>query len=328
VSALRGGLWLRGLLSVAVLAVVLLYAGVDEMAREVEAGDWREFLAAVALMGAACVVGGFRWRLLLQASEIHVAPTQAIQAFGVSVFLNNVLPTSVGGDAVRVWLVGRESGRLVRAAVATAVDRASAVACLFVVAWVTVALDPGDVPQPLVRTLFWVTLALVAAVVVTAFVAVVMRPVIGRLPERSAAMLREARATLSAQANSIKLAGWVLGMGMAYQALAVLALVFAGRTVGLDLPYPLAAVAAAIVVVAMLIPISIGGLGIREGGFVLLLGEAGVTGAEATLVSLLSVAATLLAAAAVVGLVAGRDLLIRRLRKRSGRHQQPDKAGA
>jgi hypothetical protein len=45
------------------------------------------------------------------------------------------------------------------------------------------------------------------------------------------------------------------------------------------------------------------GLGIREGGFVLLLGEAGISAADATLVSLLSAAAVLLASAGVAGAV-------------------------
>jgi hypothetical protein len=59
----------------------------------------------------------------------------------------------------------------------------------------------------------------------------------------------------------------------------------------------------------MLIPVSIGGLGVREGGFVLLLGQAEIGGAKATTVSLLSAGVILLAGAGVVGTTAVRDLL-------------------
>jgi hypothetical protein len=82
-----------------------------------------------------------------------------------------------------------------------------------------------------------------------------------------------------------------------------------GKTVGVELSFALAAVSAAVVLVAMLIPVSIGGLGVREGGFVLLLSQADIGGAKATTISLLSAGVILLGGAAVVGVTAVRDLL-------------------
>jgi glycosyltransferase 2 family protein len=61
--------------------------------------------------------------------------------------------------------------------------------------------------------------------------------------------------------------------------------------------------------VMMAIPISIGGLGIREGGFVLLLGQADIDAADATLLSLLTVAAVLVASAAIAAGSAAIDAL-------------------
>ena len=79
----------------------------------------------------------------------------------------------------------------------------------------------------------------------------------------------------------------------------MIALILVARTLGLDLPFALAAVSAPIVLVATLIPVSVGGLGIREGGFVLLLGEAGISAADATLISLLSAGLVLISSAGV-----------------------------
>jgi hypothetical protein len=226
-------------------------------------------------------------------------------------FLNNVLPTSFGGDAARAWLVGRETGRLLRSATATVVDKATLLGCLFLLAWIALAVDSASVPSSLVRTLIWVTIGLAGATVVAALTAAGVRPVVRRLPERLAALIREAWVTLRIWARSGRLMGWVLALGLLYQGLAVLALVCVAKTVSVDLSFALAAVAAAIVVLAMLIPVSIGGLGVREGGFVLLLGEAGIDGADATVVSLLSAAAILLSSAAVVALTAAYDLRVR-----------------
>jgi glycosyltransferase 2 family protein len=304
------------LVSALLLGVVLAYVNVSDLVSALRGGDWSWFVAAIVLMALVAVVGGVRWKLLLADAEIEVSSVRSVRAVAASLFLNNVLPTSFGGDATRAWLVGRESGRLLRAAAATAVDKATALGCLFVLAWLALAVDSGDVPSSVVRVLTWVTIGLGAAVVVGALAAAGVRPVVRHLPQRLAAMIREAWLMLRIWAGSGRLLGWLLGLGLLYQGLAVLALVCVGKTVGVELSFSLAAVTAAIVVVAMLVPVSIGGLGVREGGFVLLLGEAGVDGADATVVSLLSAAAILLSSAAVVALTAAYDLRVREPRAR------------
>jgi uncharacterized membrane protein YbhN (UPF0104 family) len=304
------------LVSALLLGVVLAYVDVADLVNALRGGDWSWFVAAVVLMALVAVVGGVRWQLLLADAEIEVSSVRSVRAVAASLFLNNVLPTSVGGDATRAWLVGRESGRLLRAAAATAVDKATALACLFVLAWLALGLDSGDVPSSVVRVLTWVTIGLGAAVVVGALTAAGVRPVVRHLPQRLAALIREAWVTLRIWAGSGRLIGWLLGLGLLYQGLAVLALICVGKTVGVDLSFSLAAVTGAIVVVAMLVPVSIGGLGVREGGFVLLLGEAGVDGADATVVSLLSAATILLSSAAVVALTAAYDVRVRETKAR------------
>jgi glycosyltransferase 2 family protein len=308
------------LVSALLLGVVLVYANVDQVVSALRDGDWSWFAAAVALMGLVAVVGGIRWQLLLREAEVEVSSVRAVRAVGASLFLNNVLPTSFGGDAARAWLVGRESGRMLRSAAATVVDKATLLGCLFVLAWLALAVD-SDVPGSLVRVLTWVTIGLAVAAVVAALTAAGVRPVVRRLPERLAAMIFEAWFTVRLWVRSGRLIASVFALGVLYQALAVLALVCVGKTVSVDLSFALAAVVAAVVVVAMLIPVSIGGLGVREGGFVLLLGEAGVDSADATVVSLLSAATILISSAAVVGITAAYDLRLREPKARPAPRQ-------
>jgi glycosyltransferase 2 family protein len=299
---------LRVLVSVLLLGAVLVYVDVDQVAEALRTGDWGWFVGALVLMAVATVVGAVRWRLLLHYADIDVAHRQAIRVFAASLLLNLVLPTAIGGDAARAWLIGRESGRLVRAAAATLADKATAVLCLFVLAWIALAVDPDSVPRSVVAVLFWVTTSLAGALVVAVLVAAGVRPVVRRLPERLAAMIRETWATLRIWGGSARLIAGLIALGVLYQMLAVAALVLVARTVTGELSFALAAASGAIVVVATLVPISVGGLGVREGGFVLLLGEAGIDGADATVVSLLSVALIVLAGAAVMALAAAADL--------------------
>jgi glycosyltransferase 2 family protein len=314
---------LRVLVSAVLLIVVLAYADVGAVARALRDADWSWFLAALGLMAVAAVLGALRWRVLLHEAEVDVSRLRAVRTFAGALVLNNVLPTSVGGDALRTWLVGRESGRLVRAATATIVDKLTALFCLYVVAWATLAIDREAVPPSVVRAFTWVTIGLVAALVVAVLAAVGVRPIVRRLPERLRAMIRDTWVTLHTWGRSPRTIAIVVALGLAYQVLAVLVLILVGKTVGVELSFALAAVSTAIVLVAMLIPVSIGGLGVREGGYVLLLGKAGIDAADATSLSLLSAAVIVLSGAGVVAATAAWDAAQIRERRARALPRQP-----
>ena len=304
----RAWLALRLVVSLLLLAAVLAYADVGTMAEAIRDASWGWFAAALALMALNSVVGAVRWRVLLRHAHVEVTELRAVRAFAGALFLNNVLPTAVGGDAVRAWLVGREGG-LVRATTATLVDKVTALACLFVIAWLALIVDGEEVPGSIVTVLAWVTAGLLAAFALAGLVAAGARPLVRRLPERVANMIREAWWALRRWGASARLMGLVLGLGLVYGVFGLLVFVLVAKAVGVELSFALAAATTPVVLVAMLIPISIGGLGVREGGFVLLLGEAGVSAADATLLALLSTAAILVATAAVVAVTAGLESL-------------------
>jgi hypothetical protein len=314
---------LRVLVSGVLLVAVLAYADVGAVARALRDADWTWFLAALGLMAVAAIVGALRWRVLLHEAGLDVSRLRAVRTFAGALVLNNVLPTSIGGDALRTWLVGKESGRLVRAATATIVDKLTALFCLYVVAWVALAFDREAVPSSVVHIFGWLTIGLVGALVVAVLAAAGVRPILRRLPERVRAMLRDTWVTLHTWGRSPRTIALVVALGLAYQVLAVLVLVMVGKTVGVELSFALAAVSTAVVLVAMLIPISIGGLGVREGGYVLLLGKAGIDAADATSLSLLSAVAIVLACAGVVAGTAAWDAVQVRERRARPLPRQP-----
>jgi uncharacterized membrane protein YbhN (UPF0104 family) len=289
------------LVSAALLAAVLLYADVGDVLAALRDGQWGWFVVASAVMAAPVLLGAFRWWLLLEGAGIHVSPRESIRPFAMSFVLNILLPTAVAGDAVRAWVLGKRSGRLVGATASTVVDRLTALACLFAVGWGAFAVDPDAVPGSVVVAFVWVTGGLAVAAVLGVLAALGARPLVRRLPQRLANTIREAWRIGRGWASSARLVLTVVALGLVYQVLVVGVFVLVAKTVGVDLPFALAAVSTPIVVLATLIPVSVGGLGIREGGFVILLGQAGIDAADAALVSLLSAMSILVASAAVSG---------------------------
>ena len=284
------------------LLLGLVFAQVDfsAAATSLAHAKWGWFAAALVLMAVGVVVGGFRWYLLLQAAAISLPRRDVIRAFSLALLLNSILPTAVGGDAFRAWIAGRPTRQYVAAATSVLLDKATALICLFAVAWTALLFNSSAVPGSVVGVFVWTTVLFAAAAAIAAAAAAGSARFAHRLPQRVQAAAEQAWAALHGWARAPKLLAWVFALGIAYQLIAVAALVLVAKAIGLRLPFSLAAVSAVIVIIATLLPISVGGFGVREGGFVVLLGEAGISATDATLLSLLSVVVVALASAATL----------------------------
>jgi glycosyltransferase 2 family protein len=304
--------WLRLLISAGLLAAVLtqidLAAAVDRLGQ----GQWGLFAAAIAVYLAAFSLGVVRWHTFLEAAGLHRGILQTAEAYFAGVFAMNFLPSTLGGDAVRAWIGGGPGAR-VKAFSTVLVDRGTLLGCAFIVGWVAAAADADNVPLSLVLTLagaFGAYLLGVAAVFAAAHVAARNRH---RIPRRLVAfgndVIPVARAALS---SGIVLA-WTTALGLAYEILTVLGFWLAARAVNVHISLLVVAVVVPSVLVLSSIPVSIGGLGVREGSYIALLGPVGVSATNATVVSLL--AATAFAVATLPGAVA----VLRRPSTRMGR---------
>lgn len=288
---LAGSIWARALVTAALLGLVASRVDWEAAADRLAEGSWAWFAAAVAVLFASQLIAALRWRLLLDGANLHRPLPAVVRAYLVGVFANNFLPTSVGGDFTRAWMMGRSGSPLVRALLSVFVDRFLALWCLVAVAWIALAADPAAVPGSLVIALIALTvggLAVSGAVLWYALRG--GRRLAGRLPGRALGWARETRETLRLYGAHSRMLALAVLLGLAFQALAVAAVWMVARAIDVDAPFSLLAVVAPLVLVITLMPISIAGFGVREGGMVLLLGAAGYSATEATLLSLVGIA--------------------------------------
>jgi uncharacterized membrane protein YbhN (UPF0104 family) len=278
--------WARALVSLALIGVVLSQLDLGDALNRLEDGEWQWFaLGGAALLGAL-VLGAVRWHVFLQAAGIARTLTHTMRVYAIGAFANSFLPTAFGGDALRAWFAGGPGTRA-RAAVSVVVDRATMLAAVIAFAWLALAADTDAVPATLVQTLAIMTAAVALGGVLIAVAFRASDGEAGWLPSRLAPWI--AKAASSTRACFRGSAAWqttVLGLG--YEALAVLSVWLVARSIGLDLPFSLLAVVIPVVLVFTAIPLSLGGLGVREGSYVLLLHEAGVSTTDAALLSLSS----------------------------------------
>jgi len=230
-------------------------------------------------------LGAFKWRMLVNAGGGTLDVRQATRCYGAGLFANLVLPTVVGGDVLRAALAGRASGRFEAALLGGVADRVIDILTLVVLIAGGALVARGALPGWAART----TTAVLAVGVVTAALAIpfILRTPLARWPRKLRRPVGRSLVALRELARHPRAAIGAASLSLAIQSLFVLLNVWIGRGVGIDLPLRIWFVAWPLAKVAGLVPISLGGLAVRDATFGALLVPLGVpmaTGVVAHLV--------------------------------------------
>ena len=111
------------------------------------------FAAAVVVIGMQVGLLGIRWRMVASPSTDRLDSRGAIQLSFVGVFFSQVLPSTVGGDAVRLWLLARRGAGWKAAAYSVLIDRVVGVAALAVIVLACLPWTLQFVQDPLARSM-------------------------------------------------------------------------------------------------------------------------------------------------------------------------------
>lgn len=280
--------WVRALVSAGLLGLVATRIDFGAASSRLSHGRWGWVVAAVAVVFTSLLVGAGRWSLYLRAAGVERGRASVLRAYLIGAFTTNFLPSQAGGDVTRAWLAGRRGTRI-RAATTVVVDRVTALGCLIAVAWLAFAFERSPVPGTLVGALGATSGAFAAGCLAVALAIRGARRIAAKLPARLAGPARDAgEAVRRCVARPVL---WrTLAIGLGFQGLIALNAWLIAHSISLDVPFSALLMTLPVVVVLAAVPVSIGGLGVREGSYVLLLGQAGVGTTDATLFSLMTAA--------------------------------------
>lgn len=229
----------------------------------------------------------WRWQRLLASTGVHERLGWLVRTTFVSYGAAQVLPTSLGGDASRIYETTRRHPGL-RGPVAGTVllERALGGAATLVLAAAGIALAVGG--DYSLGAYVWVELAFVVLSVAGAFVLFSKRlhPVLHRLRPllhrlRLEAVMRDVYVALHEYRHRLRLLTGVFFLTLGVQAVRVLAIWCAGKAVGVDLSPRPYYVMGPLLFLVMLVPFTINGLAVRESFFVSFLGTLGVSADQA-----------------------------------------------
>jgi glycosyltransferase 2 family protein len=252
-------------------------------------GLWFGVAALLTLTGI--VLSAMRWQKVLDALEIRTKLPHLVSHCLAGQFVSNVLPTTIGGDVLRVSRLSKETGETPGTFASVVLERLTGWLVLPVITIVGFTVNPGlrhlDTATRVAFGVAFGTLALLIAVLGAA----ASKRIGGRFASRDG-WRRFAGAIhlgLSRLRQHPSAAAEVLLVGFAYQLALVLAAVAAAKALGLPNAAGLTALLAFFpaVLIVQVLPISMSGLGVREGAFVLFLGPLGVAQQDAIALGLL-----------------------------------------
>lgn len=287
---------LRWMLRVAVSVGIVVYILVD-----VDTGDLVQALTAVRLAPFAVGLGlyllgqalsAYKWALLGRSVGFQQPLTDYARFYFIGMFFNLFGPGTVGGDLARALYLS-DGRRPVLALNSVVFDRVTGLALLMALGAAALAAFPGyGLPWPLTATLIGGGFALP--------VGWWLCPHLVRLLPAGNRVRRQVEVDLEPFWRDRRLLAEVAVVSLAFHVLQVGVQYMVARAAGANLPFSYCLIFHPVISLMTALPVSVGGFGVREGGYLYFLTRIDVDDSIAVTVGLLWFAVTLLG-----GLVGG-----------------------
>jgi uncharacterized membrane protein YbhN (UPF0104 family) len=282
-------LGLRIIVSGALLAVLITKIPADDIQpRNTHAGTLAFLAFGLTFTFIGFVLSAWRWQRVLTVFDARVPLRTLLGHYLAGQFVGNVLPSTVGGDVLRVSRVSKDTGTADIAFASVILERLSGMVALPLLTCLGFALQPSlrDVPQA------WVALVIAGGTVSALALILVVAgspQLAGRFAKHQNWMrfVGAVHVGVDRLRHEPRRAATVLFAALSYQASVLVAVWCAIHALGVSVPNGAVLAFLPAVASAQVLPISLSGLGIREGLLVLLLHPLGVPTGKAIGVGLL-----------------------------------------
>jgi uncharacterized protein (TIRG00374 family) len=247
------------------------------------------FLPVITLYFVNTLISAWKWSLLLGADGFAIPFPSLVRSYLIGTFFNIFLPSSIGGDAYRVWDLSRRSSRTAEGFASVFADRLTGFLALS--AW---GLLFSLVGLSFLGDKSIVLLPLLAFIVLLSAVPVMLRwgrPLLAlfRLDRHPAVMRFFDRMVSSADAyrTSPGLLFRAALLSLLFQFLVIFLVYLMGGMLRLGAPFLAYCMFVPLITLIEALPVSIYGMGVRDVSYVFFFTRAGATQEQALSLSLL-----------------------------------------
>ena len=265
------------LVSVTLVIFLLAKLGLREIAVQFSSANLWWLFGGIIAFTLSNLLGSLQWFLLIRTRGIEIPLAEVISYYYVGLFFNNFLVGYVGGDAIRIYDISKASGNSSHAISTVFFDRLIGFVML-----TTLALAAGLAWRNIFhsKTIIFVILIIFVLWIISFIVLFnekfarkigwVFRFV---LPPKINDKIREVYSSINSFKRAKKTINVVLMISFVVQTLRIFVHFFAGLSVGLHVHIKYFFIFVPLIALVTSLPISIGGIGIREGSGVALFSQ-------------------------------------------------------
>lgn len=275
--------------SVSVFVVVVSSVGPARVWEIVTGADIHLFGLAVGLASFNLLLSAKKLQLLLAAKDEHVSYLNVVRYYYIGTFFNSFLPSTIGGDAVKAYRLFDDTKNKEEAAAAVFMDRYTGLVALICIAVLAALFAPVPLPNSIVVSIY-----ATAGAVILITLLLLWRPVNQFLPNAVPGVIMAVMDVVSRVQTAvgeyrrrIQAVGMAFLLSVCFHTLLITINIILARALGMATPWQYFFVFIPIAAVILFLPISIGGLGVREAVYTFLFAMAGTAAAEAVSLSLL-----------------------------------------
>jgi len=264
------------------------------------------FAASLALYVIAQLIFALRWSLLLWVQSIKIGYWPAVRLHFLGLFYNNCLPTSVGGDLLRAWYVTRHTDKKLEAVLSVFVDRVVGLTGMLLMVFFFYWFIPVDGQRQRFEFSYrfnflqrlndyrWFLVGIVAAFAIVIIVFISSgkgRDLLCRsyrfVYGNAVVVLRRSRMAVRIYYSKMWVVICAMLLTFCLQGLCIVAMWLIGREIGVTAHIKYYFIFFPLSWLLGMLPISVGGLGITEGGLkVMFVRLCGVSGKHALVLAL------------------------------------------
>ena len=271
---LRRNLILRIVGSLFILSLLVLFLPVDELLQALGRVPAWVWLVSVPGYLTLHLVGITKWRMLINAAHGEMRMRDAVRCYYLGLFGNTFLPSLVGGDAVRAGLALKLAPGKGGVIFGSLLDRMIDVVGLAIVAGIGALVIPGAL-DPQNRRVFWLLAGMLTVAGLMGLAALTLLPA-RRFPYRVRRIMVKLRRSLGGLRSRPGVVLGALVMGVTLQTSLVALNWWLGRQCGIDISFHAWLFAWPMAKISALVPVTQGGIGVREAALAALLSPFGV----------------------------------------------------
>lgn len=287
-------LLLRISISILLLVVLFKFNKIDlwVLINDIRFTDKRLLAAGFMFLSFGYFLGFLRWRMLLRTVGIDIPLKRLIRSFAGGIFFSIFLPSTIGGDLVRAADLVEHTKKAKEVIATVFLDRLSGYIGVVLVILPALLLGRSLVLDKVVFTSVSVIVLLLVIVLLVLFNNTIYSGITRFLSSPGAGKIKETIKNMHQQIHFFRQHKKMIALNLltsfVIQLIGPISIYFIGLSLGIKVNFIYFFIFLPIIGAITLLPIAIGGLGLREGLFVAYFAKAGVVKQLALAMSLLS----------------------------------------